>query len=641
MTKGSSSMYEGVSHTKEPSVKGALSDLHHAVSDKLQAWRSYATKTNTTSSGLLSASSGALSRLLNSSTSDPLAPGEYITDGIPEDQLLGARTRIGKCTVLFDGDGNGNSYWERALRSHEDHDALHGYRLHVLRQQVLDDVWSKPAYVLSLLLRELSKPESERLEWLFWADADTVILNPYVPLEIFLPPRKPEFEETYLLYANDWNGFLNNGVFLVKVNQWAVKFFSAIVSYRHYKPKEKLAFRDQGAMGKVMKEPYFVNSVVQAPQRWFNAYQGEHNETLAPFQIRKGDLLVHFAGVPDREQRMGYWLDRAEHHLEDWEVPVKSTSYPQEREDFWEGLTRGRQGQKEELEEAKKKDVALLDSMQAQLAEYGARLSLGDREAINQQRAAVDRVMGDKELKDNLDRLNEEIGRLEETAKPLAQAVKNSHKVLLNAAHDAIFAGEKDLLDANYAADPSDADLQVVENGIARLKGLVMAPQSEWKKPTITAATNSLTEARAKVKEKLGLSTLDSGEHTESSRGDAEGKGKARPLNADEIFAGQPPVVTVIQEPPVITVTGEPVIRTVTQDADGQAVAQEAVVVTSIGPATTVVHVQTVVGEAVVATVTGEAVAVTVTQDAVAVTLWTVVEEEAPGGTAVVLPEEP
>jgi hypothetical protein len=641
MTKGSSSMYEGVSHTKEPSVKGALSDLHHAVSDKLQAWRSYATKTNTTSSGLLSASSGALSRLLNSSTSDPLAPGEYITDGIPEDQLLGARTRIGKCTVLFDGDGNGNSYWERALRSHEDHDALHGYRLHVLRQQVLDDVWSKPAYVLSLLLRELSKPESERLEWLFWVDADTVILNPYVPLEIFLPPRKPEFEETYLLYANDWNGGLDNGVFLVKVNQWAVKFFSAIVSYRHYKPKEKLAFRDQSAMGKVMKEPYFVNSVVQAPQRWFNAYQGEHNETLAPFQIRKGDLLVHFAGVPDREQRMGYWLDRAEHHLEDWEVPVKSTSYPQEREDFWEGLTRGRQGQKEELEEAKKKDVALLDSMQAQLAEYGARLSLGDREAINQQRAAVDRVMGDKELKDNLDRLNEEIGRLEETAKPLAQAVKNSHKVLLNAAHDAIFAGEKDLLDANYAADPSDADLQVVENGIARLKGLVMAPQSEWKKPTITAATNSLTEARAKVKEKLGLSTLDSGEHTESSRGDAEGKGKARPLNADEIFAGQPPVVTVIQEPPVITVTGEPVIRTVTQDADGQAVAQEAVVVTSIGPATTVVHVQTVVGEAVVATVTGEAVAVTVTQDAVAVTLWTVVEEEAPGGTAVVLPEEP
>jgi hypothetical protein len=78
----------------------------------------------------------------------------------------------------------------------------------------------------------------------------------------------------------------------------------------------------------------------------------------------------------------------------------------------------------------------------------------------------------------------------------------------------------------------------------------------------------------------------------------------------------------------------------VTQDAaDGQGVPHEAVVVTSFGPPTTVVQVQTVVGEAVVATVIGEAVAVTVTQENVpVVTLWTVVEEEAVGGTGVALP---
>jgi hypothetical protein len=658
-----SSMYEELSesgHGKQSSsVKGALSDLHHAVTDRLQAWNPYATKTNKTGSANRT-SSHALS------TTTPLPLGEYITDGIPEDQRLGARTRVGKCTILF----NGNEYWERAIRTHEEHDRLHGYRLHVLRQQLLDDVWSKPAYVLSLLLRELSKPESERLDWLFWVDADTVVLNPYVPIEIFLPPHLPEFEETYLLYSNDWNG-LNNGVFLVRVNQWAVKLFTAIVAYRHYKPHEKLQFRDQSAMDNVMTEPFFVNNVVQAPQRWFNAYQGEHNETLAPFQIRRGDLLVHFAGVPNREQRMGYWLDRAEEHLDDWEVPVKSTSYPQERKDFWDELTKGRQGQKEEMAEARSKATQLLDSMQSQLEEYGQRLSVGDKEAINQQRTAVSRVMGDQELSDNLARLNEEIGKLEETAKPLARAVKNSHKILLNAAHDAIFAGEKDLLDANYASDPTNPDLQVIENGIARLKGLVMAPQSEWKKPTITAATNQLTEARGKIKEKLyeGMEMppelklptstpveADSGEHTEASRGDAKGKGKAEieeiakqpPVvtimqEAVENTAAGPPVVTitgeaVVQEPPVVTVTGEAVIQTVTQDADGQAVSHEAVVVTSTGPATTVLQVQTVIGEAVIATVTGEAVAVTVTQDSVPVTLWTVVEEGAPGGTAVAWP---
>jgi hypothetical protein len=637
-----SSMYEGLSE-KQPSVKGALSDLHHAVSDKLQAWRSYATKTDKTSSA-----NRTSSHALNTSSALPL--GEYITDGIPEDQLLGARTRVGKCTILF----NGNEYWERAIRTHEEHDRLHGYRLHVLRQQLLDDVWSKPGYVLSLLLRELSKPESERLEWL-WVDADTVILNPYVPIEIFIPPHQPEFEETYLVYSNDWNG-LNNGVFLVRVNQWAVKLFAAIVAYRHFKPHEKLLFRDQSAMDRAMKDPFFAGNVVQAPQRWFNAYQGEHNDTLAPFQIRRGDLLVHFAGVPAREQRMGFWLDRAEEHLDDWEVPVKSTSYPQERKDFWDELSRGRQGQKEEMAGAREKASQLLDSMQAQLEEYGDRVSVGDKEAINQQRAAVSKVMGDNELKDNLDRLNEEIGKLEETAKPLARAIKNSHKLLLNAAHDAIFAGEKDLLDANYATDPTNSDLQAIENGIAHLKGLVMAPQTEWKKPTITAATNQLTEARAKIKQKLleagvtpsepkpptpsatGLDNeehaeaselklpspnpveANSEEHTEASRGDSKG-----PIENVGNAAEEPAVV--------VTVTGEAVIQTVTQDADGgQELSQEAFVVTSTGPAVTVVQVQTVVGEAVVQTVT---------QDAVPVTLWTVVGEEAAGGTVVALPEGP
>lgn len=84
----------------------------------------------------------------------------------------------------------------------------------------MDDVWSKPAYILSLLLRELAKPESERLEWLFWVDvdADTIILNPHLPIDVFLPPPGSEFDDINLMYSSDWNG-LNNGVFPVRVCQ--------------------------------------------------------------------------------------------------------------------------------------------------------------------------------------------------------------------------------------------------------------------------------------------------------------------------------------------------------------------------------------------------------------------------------------
>ncbi|KAF2157294.1 glycosyltransferase family 34 protein, partial [Myriangium duriaei CBS 260.36] len=247
----------------------------------------------------------------------------------PGRDLLGARTRVGKVTIIF----GGAPTYERAVRTHELHDRIHGYPLHVLRHGILDDVWSKPAYILSLLLKELSRPETERLQWLLWVDADTILLNPHVPIETFLPPE-PEFDDVHLLITNDWNG-LNNGVFPIRVNQWAVDLFAAIVSFRHYKPDANLVFRDQSAMDMLLKDPKFAKHTMQAPQRWFNAYQGEHNETLAPFQVRRGDFLVHFAGVGDRDRRMAYWLDRVDQHLPDWEIEVHHTSYPSEAREFW------------------------------------------------------------------------------------------------------------------------------------------------------------------------------------------------------------------------------------------------------------------------------------------------------------------
>jgi hypothetical protein len=38
--------------------------------------------------------------------------------------------------------------------------------MHVLREQTLSEFWSKPAYILQVLLAELAKPAPERLKWL-------------------------------------------------------------------------------------------------------------------------------------------------------------------------------------------------------------------------------------------------------------------------------------------------------------------------------------------------------------------------------------------------------------------------------------------------------------------------------------------
>ena len=371
---------------RRPSIKGALKDLHHAVSDKVSYWKTWDLEQDLDVELEVNATATDRATATHTTrpTSSPLKSEEVLE---PETEQWGTKTRVGKCTIVF----GGSSIYERTVKTHALHDRLNGYPLYVLRQTIMDDVWSKPAYILSLLLRELAKPQEERLEWLLWVDADTIMLNPYVPLEIFLPPS-PQFDDVHLLVTNDWNG-LNNGVFPVRVNQWAVELFSAIISSRYYKPDQDLTFRDQSAMDTLLKDKKFAAHTVEAPQRWFNAYQGEHNETLAPYQVRRGDFLVHFAGVINRDERILFWLERAEQHLPDWEMEVQHTSYPAEVKDFWNQKAGQRAAKQAEVAEARRKANELLTQTDSRLAEYQDRLVQADATFILDRELALRQVL--------------------------------------------------------------------------------------------------------------------------------------------------------------------------------------------------------------------------------------------------------
>ena len=91
-----------------------------------------------------------------------------VTYGYPHDVDLPSsykpsRQKVGKVTYLSKGD---DETWVRALQTHEHHNERFGYPMFVLRQPILEGPWSKPAYLLSILLDELRKPDDERLKWL-------------------------------------------------------------------------------------------------------------------------------------------------------------------------------------------------------------------------------------------------------------------------------------------------------------------------------------------------------------------------------------------------------------------------------------------------------------------------------------------
>jgi len=143
------------------------------------------------------------------------------------------RWRIATVTAQF---GKAEEHYQNAFRTHLLHTLVHSIDVKVMCDPIIDDLWNKPAFILQILMQEMLKPAHERLEWIEWVDRDTLILDQCRPVASFLPPPEVQLEtETHLLATRDWNG-LNNGIFLVRVNQWAINLFTAILAFRHYKP---------------------------------------------------------------------------------------------------------------------------------------------------------------------------------------------------------------------------------------------------------------------------------------------------------------------------------------------------------------------------------------------------------------------
>jgi hypothetical protein len=189
---------------------------------------------------------------------------------------------------------------------------------------------------------------------------------------------------------------------------------------------------------------------------------------------------------------------------------------------------------------------------------------------------------------------------LEETAKPLAQAAKDSHTVLPNGAHDAIVGGEEGLLATEYLVNPTNPNLHAIEDAPQHLRSLVIASQSDSKKPNILAGTDSLIETNAAIKEEL-YEAERTAPGLEASTWNPKKKHVEVTSPNDSKALSQDTVKRLFHEPPV-TVTGEAVIPAATQNANGQRLTREALVSTSTGPATTGIQVQSSIGEAVVAT---------------------------------------
>ncbi|THW47179.1 hypothetical protein D6D22_02772 [Aureobasidium pullulans] len=263
--------------------------------------------------------------------------------------------KISKVSMLY-GD---NDLYERALQSHIRHADRWGYPTKIWRQDDGCGFWNKPTFLMSLVTKELAKPEKERMEWLMWVDADSIILNPTIPAHMFLPPPG-QMPHVQFVGTRDAGG-LNTGIFFLRIGPWAIHMLLDSMAIPLCHPTLDLGRNaDQEAMARVFQKTSggidgngYKSGVVYMPRHLFNSYELRPNQyeefensTIQEFpgwsrrhgyEGHKGDLLVHFPGLEgaDRKPLMGDWLDVVEKRPEEWIVPVQNTSYVKDTREFW------------------------------------------------------------------------------------------------------------------------------------------------------------------------------------------------------------------------------------------------------------------------------------------------------------------
>jgi hypothetical protein len=161
---------------------------------------------------------------------------------------------------------------------------MHGYDL-ICAEKYLDPSrpipWSK-----ILLIQKILKNSSYK--WIFWTDADSLIMNLGVKLEEFLDPNYN------LIIGKDFHG-INTGQFFLKNCPWSLQLLFDI--YAHIECIHHSWWEQQALLLEIQDHPELLNMIKIVPQRLFNSYSTEAANSHLRSTYHKGDFILHFPNM--------------------------------------------------------------------------------------------------------------------------------------------------------------------------------------------------------------------------------------------------------------------------------------------------------------------------------------------------------
>ena len=230
---------------------------------------------------------------------------------------------------------NFDNIMEMTIPNKQSYCDKHGYHLYDESTRSLDTSrppsWSKIRAALQMMNRNNNNNnETEttttttgtepKCEWIFWLDADTVIMNSMKRVEDFLPLRNSTVN---LIFTEQKGPSWNAGAWLIRNNEWSYEFLKTWWNMKEFvKPKGLSVSGDNDALKYLLTKMYTENktwfnaTIITPPRCLFNSCNKfitneqstyytkllKYNQTamipyyMDPLMYHKNDFIAHVAG---------------------------------------------------------------------------------------------------------------------------------------------------------------------------------------------------------------------------------------------------------------------------------------------------------------------------------------------------------
>jgi len=171
-----------------------------------------------------------------------------------------------------------NSIEEYSVNEFFQYANMHGYdyELHEVNFVPIRQIYFVKLYsVLEMIMRDLKEKKYGR--WIFLVDNDTMIPNPSIKLENFIP----DDNKIHFIPAYDYTGDkkyccgLNGGLLFIQVHEWTVDYLMRSITYPYFHANETIRLREQTTLNNILLNFNEIDHYVVAPHKWYNAYDSE------------------------------------------------------------------------------------------------------------------------------------------------------------------------------------------------------------------------------------------------------------------------------------------------------------------------------------------------------------------------------